>query len=350
MNAKEDNICAALHGKKDLRLDRCPIPEPNDEEVQINIKHCGVCGTDQHIWRDGEIGGGNLTYPHIIGHEAAGIITKVGAKVTNLKIGDRVAVEAVVPCYKCHVCTSGSYNLCGSRALRGTVHGVGLLTRYTVCSHYSCFRLPDTLSTEVGAMMEPLAVTVRACERSQLQVGETVLVCGSGTIGMMVLQVVKACGARSVCVTDISPYRLQLATKLGADHTINVSGLSSKEAAAQIKQTVGGTIDVSFECVGNDPAIATAIYATRSGGRMVMIGIPSGNSEVPLSDAVLREVSIIPTVAYVNSYPIAISLAEQGKVDVTSLISHRLPLERVIEAFETKNEASPEELKCMIHI
>ncbi|KAL5022495.1 hypothetical protein ScPMuIL_001650 [Solemya velum] len=328
-----DNYRMRLYGKENMKLEKdCQRPTPTQGDVQVKVHYVGVCGTDIHMWQHGELGGVDLEFPIVLGHEASGSITCVGDGVTRLSVGDHVALDPIIPCRKCRNCLSGKYNICLEHIVKGCWID-GYLQRFVVMSESNCHVLPNTIPLDIGPLVEPLSVTVRACERGQVAIGDVVVVCGSGTIGLLMMQTVKAAGAKFVCVTDISRERLAMAACLGADHTLDVTNMDPKEVAKQVEHKLGSQADISFECVGKDDSIATAIHATRSGGRAVLVGVPSGLSRVPIDDAVLREIDLITSLAHKDCVPKSISLIEQGKVKVADLITHRYGLNEVETAY-----------------
>ncbi|XP_071090101.1 sorbitol dehydrogenase-like [Haliotis cracherodii] len=330
-----NNLSAVLQGLNDLRMVDVPIPEPEYGEVQLKLLSCGICGTDVHLWKHGGIGGLPVTEAVILGHEASSVVTKVGKGVTSLKVGDRVATEPGVPCLQCKKCKAGRYNLCQDMQVIIPKY-CGSLTRYAIHGADFCFKLPDNISDEEGAVIEPLAVTVYACNRAGIQMGDTVLICGSGSIGLLCLLTVLARGATTVLVTDISDEKLKIAKKVGASHTLNVKGMSPQEAAAAIEGILGELVDVTLECTGVTSCVSTGIYATTRGGNVTMVGIGNLSMEVPLGTAAMKEVDIRGILRYCHDdFSNAVKLVASGKVDVKPLITHRFPLEKSLDALKT---------------
>ncbi|XP_046557224.1 sorbitol dehydrogenase-like [Haliotis rubra] len=340
------NLTAVLDGANDLRMIDAPIPEPKYGEVQLKLLNCGICGTDVHIWKHGGFGGMPLTDRIVMGHESSSVITKVGEGVTHLKVGDRVATEPGGPCFQCKKCKAGRYNLCPVMQVIIPKY-CGNLTRYAIHGADLCFKLPDNISDEEGAIIEPLAVTVYACKRANIGMGDTVLICGSGSIGLLCLVTVLARGATTVLVTDIADEKLKVAKQAGATYTLNVRGMSPKEAAAAIEDVLGGPADVSMECTGVPSCVSTAIYATTRGGNVTMVGMGDLVQEVPLGTAAMKEVDIRGILRYCHDdFSTAVSLVASGKVNVKPLITHRFPLEKTLEALQTT--ASGVAVKVMV--
>lgn len=280
------------------------------------VEACSVCGSDCHYWKHGSIGPFVVKEPMVIGHESAGVVVSVGPGVTHVAPGDRVALEPGVPCGGCEHCRQGSYNLCPDMRFFATPPVHGSLARYI--SHHAdfCYKLPDGVSTEEGALCEPLSVGVHAARRGGVAGGDSVLVTGAGPIGLVCAMVSRAFGATRVVMTDVNPQRLEFAAKIGAaDATVNVGGLSAADAAAAVLAANGGApVAVAHECCGFTSALQTAIAATKGGGAITLVGMGSDTVTLPLLEASIREVDLRPIFRYRHSYPTAIQLIAAGKV------------------------------------
>lgn len=344
----DKNLTAILYKQGDIRLEDVPIPEPGAGEVQLCMQHVGICGSDVHYWQHGAIGDFVLKAPMVLGHEAAGVVSKIGEGVTSLEVGDRVAIEPGVPCRMCSECKRGRYNLCYDMKFCATPPFHGNLARYYVHAADFCYKLPDHVSTEEGALLEPLSVGVHACRRAGVTLGSKVLICGAGPIGLVNLLTVKACGASQVCITDLDEKRLEMAKKIGADFTVKVTSKDAKEMAGKIEECFGEKPEISIECSGAPPSIKTAIFATRSGGCVVLVGLGPAEVTLPIVDAAVREVDIRGIFRYVNCYPTALAMVASGKVDVKPLITHRFSLEETLDAFNTtlRGEGIKVMIKC----
>ncbi|KAK7116618.1 sorbitol dehydrogenase-like [Littorina saxatilis] len=342
----DTNLTAILYKKDDLRLEDKKIPEPGPGQVQLCMKEVGICGSDVHYWTHGEIGDFVVKAPMILGHEASGVVSKLGQGVTSLKVGDRVAIEPGVPCRRCHYCKSGRYNLCADMKFCATPPYDGNLARFYVHDADFCYKLPDHVSFEEGALLEPLAVGVHACNRGGVGLGNKVLICGAGPIGIVNLLVARARGAAEVVITDLDQSRLDFAKTMGASAVIKVSSKDPKVTAAQVEEVLGEPADITIECSGAPPSIRTAIYATKSGGCVVLVGLGPDLIELPVVNASVREVDIRGIFRYVNCYPTALAMVASGKVNVKPLVTHRYTLEQTIEAFEAAKRG--EGVKIMI--
>jgi L-iditol 2-dehydrogenase len=239
--ATQDNLSAVLLEKGNLKLEQRPMPAklgPND--VLIRIHSVGICGSDVHYWVNGCIGDFIVRAPMVLGHETSGVVAQVGSGVKHLKQGDRVAIEPGVPCRMCQYCKHGQYNLCPDMGFCATPPYDGTLTRYFAHPADFCYKLPDHVSFEEGAMLEPLSVAVQACRRANITFGENVLICGAGPIGLVNLLTAKAQGAAKVCITDIDEHRLSVAKSLGADFTYRITKKDVRGMAEDIANLFGG--------------------------------------------------------------------------------------------------------------
>nr|QZC92151.1 alcohol dehydrogenase [Dioryctria abietella] len=345
----QDNLAALLVKPKDLRLVQSPIPEINDDEVLLRMDCVGICGSDVHYWQSGNCGHFVLKEPMIMGHEAAGVVAKVGPKVKHLQVGDRVAIEPGVPCRYCDFCKTGRYNLCPDIVFCATPPVHGNLVRYYKQAGDFCYKLPDHVSMEEGAMLEPLSVGVHACKRAGVSAGHNVLILGAGPIGLMIMLTAKAMGAAKVLVTDVLQSRLDFAKQMGADQTLLV-GKDSNEAdlVRKVHELLGCHPDVSFDASGVSSTVRLSLLATKSGGKALLVGMGNPEITVPLAGSVAREVDIMGIFRYVNEYPIALSMVASGQVNIKPLVTHHFDMEQTLEAYETARQGLG--IKVMIHV
>jgi L-iditol 2-dehydrogenase len=345
-----DNLTAVLHKTGDLRLEQRPIPEPQEHEVLLRMAAVGICGSDVHYLVRGHIGDFVVKSPMVLGHEAAGVVVKCGGKVKNLKVGDRVAIEPGVPCRVCDYCKTGKYNLCRDVVFCATPPYDGNLCRYYTHASDFCFKLPEHVSLEEGALLEPLSVGVHACRRAGVSIGTTVLVTGAGPIGLVSMLVAKAMGASKVVVVDLVESRLAVAKKLGADFVLKASpDMDTAQLVQKVKETLGDLAEVTIECSGAESSIKLAIQGTKAGGVVLLVGLGPATVNVPIVDAAVREVDIRGVFRYANCYPLALDLIATGKVDVKPLITHHFKLEETLQAFETSRTGAGGAIKVMIH-
>uniref|UniRef100_A0A1I8F1Z9 Sorbitol dehydrogenase n=1 Tax=Macrostomum lignano TaxID=282301 RepID=A0A1I8F1Z9_9PLAT len=292
----------------------------------------GICGSDVHYWTHGAIGDFVVRQPMVLGHESAGVVTEVGAEVDNLRPGDRVAVEPGIPCRFCDLCKSGRYNLCPDVKFLATPPVDGSLSGWHVHDADFCFRLPDHVSLEEGALLEPLSVGVHACRRAGVTLGSRVLICGAGPIGLVNLLTARAMGADTVILTDINPHRLTVAKEMGADATLIATGNAESLVSQVCALFNGRRPDIVIECTGAEASVGLSVRACRSGGC------------VPAS----ARWTFAEFFRYANCYPDALSLVAQGRVNIKPLITHRFPLSKSVDAFETAKTGAGNAIKVII--
>ncbi|XP_045776140.1 sorbitol dehydrogenase-like isoform X1 [Maniola jurtina] len=344
-----ENIAAVLHGPCDLRIEKWPMPEINDYEVLIKIDCCGICGSDLKMYSAGRCGADRLTEPIVLGHEGAGFVIKVGSKVSSLAAGDRVAIEPTQPCRACEFCRQGRYNLCPEPRYCSTVGAPGSLCHYYKHVADFCHKIPDNLSMEEGAAVQPLAITIHACGRAGIKVGTTLLVLGAGPIGVLCAMTARAMGATKILITDVVESRLETAKKLGADFTLLIrKEYSDQQVVDKIREMLGTSPNVTMDACGFASAQRVAMMVTRSGGTVVVVGIGADTVEVPLTGALLREVDVRGAFRLLNSYPQALAAVSSGAIDLKSFITHRFPLEKAREAMEYAKTGEP--MKIIIHM
>ena len=329
---------AVLHGVKDLRVepvDAPPAPAPG--EVQIQIGKVGICGSDVHYWEHGRIGDFVVAEPMILGHECAGTVVAVGAGVDNLREGDRVAIEPGVPRLSTpashYYMKRGRYNLCPDIFFFATPPDHGSFCTFVNHKADYCFKLPDHVSLEEGAMIEPLSTGIFAARVAPIAMGDTVVITGAGPIGLMNLLAARAAGAAGVIISDMVQSRLDVALEIGATQVVKGGADELKAAAHEL--TEGRGADVAIECAGHPSALAAAVGAARAGSTVVLVGMPPGDTvPININDLIVREITLRPIFRYNNTFPTGVDLLASGKVDVKPLISKRFELSEVPQAFE----------------
>lgn len=282
-------------------------------ECLLKSHSTGICGTDIHLWKAGKVADFVLTRPYVLGHEPSAIVMKVGSDVKHLKAGDKVAIEPAIPCLSCYFCRKGRYNLCpeSNKQSHGLPSSDGSIRRYYTHRADFCFKLPSNVSLEEGAMVEALAVVVHAIRRVNLKVGYNVLVCGAGPVGILTAMAARAFGARKIIITDISPSRLAIAKQMGVDFTYHIDTkkpFNDREVAGEIGKLIGAMPDISIECTGVESSQAMAIHATKSGGRVAIVGLGAPANKVPLSSAAMREIDLIGVCRIKDEYVLLLSL------------------------------------------
>lgn len=311
-----------LHARGELRVHDEPTPVPTAQEKLLQVKAVGICGSDLHWFAEGGIGDAQLERALVLGHEFAGVTHR----------GERVAVDPAIPCRACEFCQSGHPNLCERLVFAG--HGLqdGALREWMAWDERNLFPIPDSLTYADGAMLEPLGVAIHAVDLAHLKAGMTVGVFGCGTIGLLILQLARVCGAVTIVATDLLPHRLEAARSLGATNVIRAEG--STEVPEVLAATGGHGADVAFEVAGEQEAVETSFAAVRPGGKVILVGIPSDDhTSFPASVARRKGLTIKLVRRMKHTYPRAIELVSTGLVEVRSLVTHRFPLERTSEAF-----------------
>lgn len=335
MTSETDNLSVVVHAAGDLRLENHPIPKPGPNDVLLRMHSVGICGSDVHYWECGRVGDFIVQKPMVLGHEASGTVVKVGTAVKHLKPGDRVAIEPGVPRELDEFCKVGRYNLSPTIFFCATPPDDGNLCRYYVHNANFCYKLPDNVTFEEGALIEPLSVGIHACRRGQVALGSKVFICGAGPIGLVTLLIAKSMGASQVIISDLSAPRLKMAKELGADFILKVEGEQPQELAKKVAECIGCMPEITIECTGAEACIQTGIYATRSGGTLVLVGLGPALVNIPIVNAAIREVDIKGICRYCNTWPMAIAMLASKRVDVRPLVTHRFNLEQALEAFET---------------
>jgi len=325
-------------------------------EVVVKVRSTGICGSDVHFWHAGCIGPMIVEDKHILGHESAGEVIAVHPAVTHLKPGDRVAVEPNIPCHVCQPCLIGRYNGCERVLFLSTPPVSGLLRRYVIHPAIWCHKLPDSMSFEDGALLEPLSVALAAVNRANLKLGDSALICGAGPIGLITLLCAKAAGAEPIVITDIDPGRLDFARSLVAGKPGTLStylvphGATAEENAATIVKEFGGLEpDVALECTGVESSVGAAVHTVRFGGTVFVVGVGKNEMMLPFMRLSTREVDLRFQYRYANTWPKAIRLVDSGVLaDVRKLVTHRFGLEDAIEAFKTSADAKSGAIKVQI--
>ncbi|KAK5712692.1 hypothetical protein LTR15_011684 [Elasticomyces elasticus] len=363
---------SVLHGVKDLRIESRELPQPTANEVQVRIASTGLCGSDLHYYshyRNGDI---LVREPLSLGHESAGVVTAVGSAVTSLSTGDKVALEVGLPCAQCQRCKEGRYNICKEMKFRSSgksfPHFQGTLQERINHPAEWCYKLPEDVSLDVGALLEPLGVALHAFRRSQMSQGATVLVFGAGAVGLLCAAVAKLKGASKVIIADIDAGRLEFAVENGFAHSsytvpmrrgkdIDESITIAKETAGEIGKVDGvGEVDTVFECTGVPSCVQAAIYAAKAGGRLMLVGMGHPIQTLPLGAAALREVDIVGVFRYANTYPESIEIVQQAArssegPDFSKLVTHRYSgLQEASKAFDMAGKTKDADGKLVLKV
>jgi L-iditol 2-dehydrogenase len=288
---------------------------------------------------------------HILGHESAGQIIAVHPSVTSLKVGDRVAIEPNVVCHACEPCLTGRYNGCPNVEFLSTPPYPGLLRRYVNHPAVWCHKLPDSLSYEDGAMLEPLSVALAGVKRAEIRLGDAVLVCGAGPIGLVTAVCCRAAGCEPLVITDIDEGRLEFAREfIPGVKTLKVEIGQTPEDFAERVHTLMEDAEpaVAIECTGVESSIAGAIQSVKFGGTVFVIGVGKNEIKMPFMRCSTREVDLKFQYRYANTWPRAIRLLKSGLIDLKKLVTHRYQLDNATEAFETAANPKTGAIKVMI--
>jgi L-iditol 2-dehydrogenase len=330
---------AVLRGPGDVAVEERPVPRPGPGEVVVRVRSVGMCGSDTHYYEHGRIGRFVVEEPLVLGHEAAGEVTEVGPGVTRLTVGQRVSIEPGVPDLSCEQCLAGRYNLCPNMRFFATPPIDGALAEYVVVHEAFAHPVPENVSDDAAALLEPLSVGIWACRKARITAGDRVLVTGAGPIGLVSVQAALAFGATDVVVSDVNPARLALAKELGATEIID----ARESRASDLPRPP----QVLLECSGHAPAIAEAIRALGPAGRAVLVGMGSDEVALPLSVVQERELEVMGTFRYANTWPTAIALVASGRIDLDRLVTGTYRLDQTEDAL-TAGRRDPQSVKAVV--
>jgi L-iditol 2-dehydrogenase len=330
---------AVLDGIGTITLRDRPVPEPGARQVLIRVAAVGTCGSDVHYYEHGRIGDFVVESPMVLGHEPSGTVVAAGPGADRHELGQRVSIEPGVPDFTCPQCRAGRYNLCPRMRFFGTPPIDGAFCEYVVMHEDFAHPVPDGMSDDAAALVEPLSVGVWACRKAKVGPGSRVLVTGAGPIGLVCVQAARAFGATEIVVTDVNPRRLALAGRLGATGTIDVRETRLADA--------GYEPDVLLECSGFPPAIGDAIRVVQPAGRVVLIGMGGDEIALPLAHVQNRELEVTGVFRYANTWPQAIALASSGRVDLDALVTGHFGLAEVERAL-TAGTRDPASVKAIV--
>ncbi|MDO4269499.1 MAG: galactitol-1-phosphate 5-dehydrogenase [Eubacteriales bacterium] len=302
-----------------------PVPEIGADDVLVRVKACAICGSDVHGY-DGS--SGRRRPPVIMGHEAAGVIERTGGNVTDYAPGDRVTFDSTEYCGTCYYCRKGMVNLCENRRVLGVSCGEynrdGAMAEYIAVPQRILYRLPDAVTFQQAAMVEPLSIAVHAVNMSPLRLGDKAVVVGCGTIGLLLIQTLKAAGCGAVVALDVDEGKLALARRLGATETVNTAREDAPECVRAL--TGGRGADLAFEAVGVSQTFNIALDCARKGGGVVLVGNVASRVDFNLQKAVTSQIALYTSCASAGEYDVCLSLIASGRVDVDSLVSACAPL------------------------
>ena len=323
---------AMLHGPYDIRMEEVPVPEIASREILVEMKACGICGTDIEKMH------GKFITPPKLGHEVTGKVVEVGGEVEDIQVGDRVFVHHHVPCYKCHYCKHGDYTMCNEFP-ETNLDPCGFAEYFRVpeanVMRGAVLKLPPKMDFDKGTLIEPTACCIRGLNKSRLNVGDDVLVIGAGPIGLTMVNLLKLYGARTVTVSEILGFRLEAARSFGADYTVNPTMEDLREKVMEVTDDQGA--DLVVVAVGGSKAIVQGLDCARKGGEILLFGAPPRDEilSYDVSKIFINEIKITPSYSTTEiETTVALRLLDKGLINVERLITHRFPLEETPQAIE----------------
>lgn len=342
---EESMLQQVMTAPGEITFRQIPVPKAGEGQILIRIRMIGICGSDIHVYHGKHP---FTTYPVTQGHEVSGEIVALGQGVEGFHLGQKVTVEPQVFCGKCHPCTHGKYNLCEELKVMG-FQTTGVASTYFAVDASKVTPLPESLSFEEGAMIEPLAVAVHAVRRFGEVEGKKVAVLGAGPIGNLVAQSAKALGAEIVMVTDVSDYRLELAKRCGADVTVNTA--REDFGQAMVRCMGPDKADVIYDCAGSNVTMNQAIRCARKGSVIILVAVFADMATVDLAVLNDHELDLNTTMMYRHEdYVTAIELVEQGKVQLRPLMSRTFPFRQFKQAYEYIDANRETSMKILVNV
>ena len=325
-----------------VSIEERDLREMGDDEAVIEVKSSSICGSDLHIFKGKHP---SVKLPVTIGHEFSGVVAAIGKDNNGFTVGDRVVLEPIINCGKCEACKSGNYGLCENATFSYRV-GDGAMADFVVCKTAHLFKLSDSMSFDVGALIEPLSVANRAVKRSGAEAGDSVIIFGAGTIGLFITAILSYKGIKDITVVDYAAKRLEAALSLGASHIVDLSVSNLEEF---ISENNPKGFDASFEVVGKEVTFNNALKYLKVDGTLVQVGIyEEPNISFDVSVLVSKQIKIVGTQGYNNDFEEVIEIAD--KLDLEQLITHVYPLSRLQDALECNlNSSKTDAIKVLIH-
>ncbi len=333
------NKTAYLTGLQTIEIKETEMPEVKPGEVLVKMEYCGVCGSDVEFFAHGCIGTNQITYPFVLGHEVSGVVETVGEGVKNLKEGQPVIIEPLFPCGQCEFCRTGRYNICQNIKFMSAPPYDGLLRKYVAVDANNVYPIPEGVTTKTAALVEPLAVGMHAAKLGDVTTPKTVVILGSGCIGLCTLLACKHLGATRIIVTDLFQKRLDMAKELGADEIVNVSECDAIEKIKEL--TNGEGADVVFETAGSKITASQTTKMLRCGGTIVIVGNVLGDVPFNFRDIARIEGTVKVSRRYCNDFQTCLGAIKNGSIPAEKL-------ERIVDAvydFEDTQAAFETSLK-----
>lgn len=349
---------AKWYGRNDVRIEEVSedyVLKPN--QVRLKVFFAGICGTDLHEYNSGPISIPvkkphpltNVKAPIILGHEMSGKVVEVGDLVTRVKAGDRVAVCPIIGCQTCYLCKAGLMGLCEKVAFLGLSWEGGAFSSYVTVYDYMCYKLPQNVSYEAGALVEPLSATVRAIKQGRLKSGETVVIIGAGPIGLMAIQSSIILGAKKVIVVEKFENRKKIAIKMGASIAIDPAHKNLNELISEL--TDGAVADLVIECAGRNDSGLLATKLARTKGRVVIMGVFEKPELIDFTDIVYGEKTVIGSMGGYGEYDNTIKMIAAGNFNINLMITGKISLGEIIEkGFLELIEHKKENIKILISL
>jgi L-iditol 2-dehydrogenase len=342
---------AFLRRAGELYLDEVPVPRRGEGEALVRVVEIGICGSDLHYFSAGRIGDHVVTEPHVLGHEASGVVVELGRGVSGLAVGDRVSIEPGIPCMSCEHCRQGRYNLCAEVRFSGAPPHQGMFREFLVHCASFLHKLPDSVSFTQGALVEPLAVAHNAMRKAGVVPGDSVLITGAGPIGLSCVEMAFVSGASRIIVSDLKEHRRDCAISLGAGLALDPSrdGPAGGLAAAVAEATGGRMVDCVIEASGGEGAIADSIRCVRKGGSVVFVGMGGERQCIPHAEILRKEAVVHGVYRYANDFRPVIDLLASGRLRGEPWVSHRYPLAGIAEAFATARDPAGDAVKVVVY-
>lgn len=339
---------AVLESQGNIQVKEVPMPSVKADEALVEVKCIGICGSDVHYYEHGKIGRYEVKQPIILGHELAGVVVEVGESVQHIKVGDRVAVEPGVTCGRCENCKSGRYNLCPDVVFMATPPVDGAWAEYVAVRADFLFPIPDEMSFEEGALLEPLSVGFHAMKRAQVQPNDRVLVTGLGPIGQLAVAAARLFGVTEIYGSDVVEYRRELAKTMGITDVCDPMTESIQDKVNEWSQGKG--VDVIIETSGNAGAIGASTAQVKRGGKIVLIGLPAASSiGMNINELIDGEIDVLGVFRYANTYPAAIRALQSGDIQLEKTITHKFKLDNIQEALDMAIHQKNSSMKIMIY-
>ena len=338
MTTTETMRASVMTGPGSLVIEERPVPVPGPNQVLVEVAAVGVCGSDVHYYRHGRIGDFVVNDPMILGHELSGRIAAVGEGVDEARVGQRVAVEPQHPCRRCKQCKAGRYNLCPEMKFYATPPIDGAFCRYVIIDEDFAYAVPDSMSDDAAALLEPLSVAITTMRKAGIVPGSSILIAGAGPIGVICAQAARAFGASRIVVTDLVESRREKALKFGATEVLDPT---------QVDVSAIEPVDAFVDATGVPVAVQSGIKAVGPAGKVVLVGMGADEYPLPVSHIANLEITVTGVFRYTDTWPAAIHLVQSGAVDLDAMVTGRYDLEHVADALDS--DTDPASLKSIVN-